>query len=299
MNSLFFYISEAVIGMKRSIVMMLISVITITISLFIFGVFLLISLNLNNIANSINSNLEIKVFLKETVTKTERSKFKQAILKLDHVKKVNYTSKNIAWKKFVKEYPHLNLDNLFENSPLPNSFTIGLDNNQYILNVVSNLKTFKSWVEKVSYGGIIAERMQKFSYYIKILGLILVIILTIATLFIVVNTIRLTIINRQNEINIMQLVGATNNFIKGPFIIEGILIGILGSLGAVIFLKIAYTFLIIKCNKILPYIPIVQNKLEINIILVSVILLGIILGILGALLSLSKALKRYSFNKVK
>jgi len=271
--------------------MMFIAIMTISISLIIFGLFLLISLNMNNFASFVASKLEVRIFLDDTATKREKLQFEEELLTYDNVKDVVYVDKNRALEELKKQYSHINIDQYIDENPLPDTFRVFLVDNSTIASTAKKLRTKKPFISDVVFGGEVAERMESFSKFIKAAGITLNGLLILATLFIIVNTIRLTVINRSDEIAIMKLVGATNQFIQGPFIIEGVIIGLFGSLISVGFLVFSYKFLAVKLQSSLPFLPLIFDQLVLNRIYLIVIVTGIILGIVGAYLSISKVLK--------
>jgi cell division transport system permease protein len=119
----------------------------------------------------------------------------------------------------------------------------------------------------------------------------LVLLLSLATLLIVVNTIRLTVLARETDIYIMKLVGATNNFVKWPFIIEGVVIGLIGGLISFIVLKFSYQEVTIRISQALPFLPIVSDSALLWLIYLTMILGGMALGMIGGYISISRALK--------
>ncbi|MGE4169229.1 MAG: permease-like cell division protein FtsX [Candidatus Margulisiibacteriota bacterium] len=286
-----FFISEAMIGMRRSGLMSAISIATITVSLVMFGVFLLLMLNIHNLADFISSKLEVRVYLKDSVTQEQAEAFQAKLQKVDKISQVVYIDKDTAWAKFKQNYKNMDLSDFVENNPLPNSFQIFLYDNNNLPEIASYLGQFKDLVDDVGYMGAMAERIELFSRYTKIVGFVLVGLLTFATLLIVVNTIRLTVLARENEIVIMQLVGATKAFIRWPFIIEGLLMGVAGSVIAVVFLKFSYLFFAAKFQESLPYFPLVFDAFKLNMLYLCVALVGTTLGVLGAYISISKTLK--------
>ncbi|MBT7087609.1 ABC transporter permease, partial [bacterium] len=221
LSDLEFFVSEALVGMKRSGLMTFISIATITVSLIIFGFFLLLSSNFNNLANFISSKLEIRVYLKDTLTKREIINFENELRKIKEVKKIVFVDKEQAWQNFQQNFKNINLNDLIESTPLPNSFSILLEHNENIVDIAQHIRGYTDYVEDVNYGGAIAKNISVFANFVKLGGLGVVLLLSLATLLIIVNTIRLTLIARQDEITIMRLVGATKAFIKIPFIIEG------------------------------------------------------------------------------
>jgi cell division transport system permease protein len=271
--------------------MMALSVATISVSLIVFGIFLILSVNINHLANFMTSKLEIRIYLKEAVTKPERLDFQEKLRKLHHVKKVLFVDKDDAWVQFKESFPNLELDNRLKTNPLPDALKILFEKDIDFYQVSTYLKRFDHLVEEVSYGEVIAERIKLFSKFAKLGGIILVALLTVATLLIVTNTIRLTVIARQIEIEIMQLVGATNQFIRWPFIIEGILIGIMGAVIAVAFLKPFYAYVGNQFQEKMTFFPLVFEGDILGLIYISIAALGIFLGVLGAFISVSRSLK--------
>ena len=121
-----FFIREAFIGMKRSSLMSIISMCTISISLIIFGFFLIMSVNMNHLASFISSKLEIRVFLHPSATKLDIQTLQSNIQKNENIKSIYFEPKETAWTTFKKNYPNLSLDNLITKNPLPDSLRIQL-----------------------------------------------------------------------------------------------------------------------------------------------------------------------------
>ncbi|MCP4049927.1 MAG: ABC transporter permease [bacterium] len=287
----FFFISEAFTSLKRSGIMIIISIATIAVSLIVFGVFLLLTANLNNIAEFVTSKLEIRVYLNNSMTVSEIQNFKTEIAEMPSVKSVEFISKDIAWDVFKKSFQKLELNDLVGINPLPDSFKVSMYNGREVKKVAKYLEDkFSGYVDDVGYTGHIAERIEMLAACAKYGGLGLVVFLTLATLFIIVNTIRLTVLARNDEIEIMLLVGATKYFIRGPFIIEGFIMGVTGGGAAVSFLYFFYLLFATKIQETIPFFPLVFDKDKLNSIYAVVLLLGAVLGTLGAYISVSKSL---------
>jgi cell division transport system permease protein len=263
---------------------------TIAISLFVLGVFLLIFFNLHNLLSTLNTKLDIVAYLKAGTSLQQIDGLQSQLPAITGVKKIEFVSKEAAWETFKEDHATLRLDDYVEGNPLPDSFKIEVKDLSYI-HLVANKLSALEVVEDVRYGGDIAERVAHVTRIISSAGSILVIMLGLSTLMIVVNTIRLTVIARENEINIMQLVGATRSFIKRPFILEGIYIGLMGALLALTGLKIGYDLTMINIQKYLPFVPVNLNVKEVNIIFGTVVITGILLGWIGGFVSVSKSLK--------
>lgn len=284
-----FFLTEAFISIRRSGLMAAISTATIGVSLVVFGLFLLISANISNLSTFFSEKLEIRVFLQDNIGPGEITAMKHRLEAMPDVKSVVFVSKDKAWRDFRKGFQSLSLSDLIEN-PLPHSFKITLRDNTKIMKIAQYVRGFEN-VEDVGYMGTIAERITKFAAYTRIAGFILVSLLTIATLLIVVNTIRLTVIARQDEITIMHLVGATVPFIRWPFIIEGALMGLVGSCIAVAILSPLYGMFAVRVQEKMPYVPVLQDSVTLNVIYLTLILVGTSLGIFGSYLSVSRTIK--------
>ncbi len=287
-----FFFSEALISIRRSGLMIAISIATISVSLVIFGIFLLISANISNLSNFFSAKLEVRVYLKDQVAQTDIPQLKAQFESMPHVRKVEFIDRDVAWDDFKKNFPTIKLNSILSNNPLPHAFRLTVSETEQIPSLVTSIRTLKT-VDHVSEMGEYANRIATFSKYTRIAGIILVSLLTMATLLIIVNTIRLTVIARQDEISIMQLVGATVSFIRWPFIIEGLIIGIIGAVIAITFLSFGYSLLVVKFQQSVPFVPMLFDQMALNLIYLTVFALGTILGIFGAYLSVSKTVQHY------
>jgi cell division transport system permease protein len=287
-----FFLTEAFISIRRSGLMAAISTATIGVSLIVFGIFLLISANISNISDFFSDKLEIRIFLKESISAGQISSMKHRLEAMPEFKSVTFVSKDKAWRDFRKGFQSLDLTDLVEN-PLPHSFKLTLKDNEQIVKTAKYVRGFEN-VEDVGYMGTIAERITKFAAYTRLAGFILVSLLTLATLLIVVNTIRLTVIARQDEITIMHLVGATVPFIRWPFIIEGALMGLAGSCASVAILSPLYGMFVVRIQEKMPYIPILQEDFRLTLIYLTLIIVGTSLGIFGSYISVSRTIKNPS-----
>jgi len=290
MHHLLFFISEAFIGMKRSALMTVLTILTISISLIILGIFVMINVNVRHVTSFLSTKLEIRIFLKDNLSRADIVSFQNQLTQMEGVTAVSFVNKNVAWQQFSKSYEKLNLSKRIEN-PLPHSFKLSIDPNYSIYDMTHFLSQQTQYVSDVKNGGVLAERVNTFIKWMRLSGVTFILFLTIATLFIIINTIRLTIVNRQEEISIMSLVGATHLFIKGPFLIEGVVMGVLGSLGAIVFLNNVYYFWGLKLNEALPFIPFMTDAAVLSQVYWSIGLIGTFLGVMGAYISVTKSLK--------
>ena len=230
---LFYYIGEAFRGLRDNSVVNVLAVGTISMAMLILGFFLLVFLNLQGTVNTMSDRLEMSVYLRDGLTEPERAFLLTSLRSELGVKKVTYLSRAQALEIFKKELKGQEalLEGLGEN-PLPDSYEVGIDR-QYgdADRLEAMAKKFSSFpgVEDVSYGKQGAAALAGLFTLTLYGGIAVSVLLGITVVFIVSNSVRLALYSRGQEIELMQWIGATKGFIQGPFLIEGMLIGMLGT----------------------------------------------------------------------
>ncbi|MBU2590992.1 MAG: ABC transporter permease [Nitrospinae bacterium] len=291
-----FSVVEAMDGVKSNRGTTLLTIGTITVSIYFMGFFFVSLTNLNNIFNSLKQRSSLVVYLKDNRPEREIKDLESWIAENKDVATMNYISKDDALADFKKEFKwdESVLEGIGHN-PLPASFVItlkgGAKNLEAIDGIAADLIKFKG-VEDVEYG---REWVEQLRSLIAIARLIIVgvgILLALGLLFIVSNTISLSIYSRLDEIKVMKLVGATKRFIRGPFVVEGIIEGIIGSIAAMIFLYGSYLILIFK----IPESTIILLGLqEISFLsratIFWLIASGGLIGLIGAEIAISKVIR--------
>lgn len=291
LRNLEFFVVEALTSFRRSGLMSMITVGIVTVSLTIFGFFLVIVVNTGSIISEISSKMDVSAYVDGPLEQKEALVIKDKIIAIAGVEDVKYISRDEAWKDFKTKYAtRFSLDEVVDDNPLPHTFNIQVRSTNLVEKVAKRVSKIGA-ISDVRYSGSYLENTKILVDAVQIGGFILVLLLTLATLLIVVNTIRLTVLARETEISIMRLVGATNSFIRGPFIIEGILIGILGGVFAILALKFSYDAIAARVLAALPFLPVVTDQQQLGIIYFMVAFLGTLLGMLGGHISVSKLLK--------
>ena len=222
-------IGEGLVGLWRNISMGIASIVSICSMLLIlggitFGVFVA-----NNIVEDMKTKVDqIDVILEPEVTHERVLKIKEELKKIENVKEVNYVSKEKALEKMKEQWKENSflLDGM--ESALPESYELKVENIENSSTVASNIYNIKD-VEKVVYYKDIVDKLTKMSDVVKYVGITLVGVLLLVSFFIMSITIKLTVIARRKEISIKKYIGATNMSITGPFIVEGMLLGVLGA----------------------------------------------------------------------
>lgn len=290
---LFYYIAEAFRGLRANRVVNLLAVGTIGMAVLIVGFFLLLFVNLRGPINALSERLEMSVYLREGLTDTERGYLFSRIRSEPGVRSVKYISKSEALELFKKDMKGQEalIEGLGEN-PLPASYEIVLDQ-QYVaagrIEAIASRISALPGVEDVSYGRDGARFLAGLFDVIKYGGAAVAVLLGTAVVFIISNSVRLALYSRGQEIELMQWIGATRGFIQGPFLIEGMLLSVLGaSLALGILSGIFYSLpeeaaLFVSGPKGLDFLP-----AEV----VAYIIIGSgMLGLVGALISVGRFLE--------
>ena len=271
--------------------MFLTSIATIAVSLTVFGFFILVSLNLHSISNYMSSKFEILVTVQENLPQQDIKRLRAKLSRMPLVHSATFVDKDKAWAEFKKKYTHLELANLIDVNPLPHSITLQVVELNEVKGLVASLKKETPTIDDIIYSGDLSEKLIVFAKYSQIIGLCLVGFLLLATLLIIINTIRLTVLARIEEVTIMQLVGATNGLIRGPFLFEGMIIGLIGALTANLILYFGYQYITQVFFEFAPYFPIVSDKAIVFTVLLIVGASGPLIGLLGSNISISRSLK--------
>ena len=281
---IFFYsIREAFAGFTKARVSTVITIFTVSFLLFILAIVAVFSLNMNRLVTVLNANNDVQVFLSNTVTDAEIQQLRQEILDMDDVQQVDYISKEEAAAEFEKEFGDDIFAALGEN-PLPASFIIKLEENSEtntnINDFASNLEEMPNIDQVVLHQGAL-EALVKFSSVSKVVTYILFLLVFLGSLFMISNTIRLIIFARQQIIATMKLVGATDVFIRRPFLFEGIFQGFIGGLITMLTLLV----LIRLISWQWPGLLVVPQEFYF-----IVLLSGILFGLVGSLFAIRRFL---------
>jgi len=274
----------------------------ISISLFILGVFLLLAVNVSHWTKEVENQVEINVYLELTATPEQVSELQNEIGSIDEVSKVRFVSKEegmgILREKLGADGGAILEGFEGDGNPLPDAFNIQVTEPREVSAAAQKIEALDQGkaeprIWKVDYGKGTVESLFKVTRIVQNVGLILVIGLAFTAMFLISNTIKLTIVARRREIGIMKLVGATNNFIRWPFFIEGALLGIVGSLIPVIILLYGYWELVEKSRLALgtlmiQLLPMSEIGPRIALLLLGI---GFLIGVWGSTLSVRKFLK--------
>ena len=271
------------------------SVASISAVLMILGMILIIILSINNfVADTTTKFDEIQVFLLDDATDDQLDNIEEEVAKNKGVVSILYESKDQALETFKEEWGEdaYLLDGLEKDNPLPNSYVIKLEGIEFAENVVNSIKGLDG-VEEVKYDKDVINKLVTFADYIRLGGIVLIAILVFVSVFIISNTIKLTVTSRRREINIMKYVGATNNYIRGPFIIEGVLLGLVGAVVSILIVYFGYEYFFGLVNEglySLFSVLLVTPKVIFTDIAIIFSAIGMGIGALGSIVSLKRFL---------
>jgi len=282
---------EALRSIKRNGLMSIVSITTVMVSLLILGILILLVSNVNFMADNLEKKLEISVYLEDNLSDAQLRLLKMDIEKIAGVKSVKFVSKEEGLENFKAQIgDNGEIFSLLEKNPLPDTFEIKTDQPEMIKSISEKIAKLDG-VSEVEYGREVVEKLLKVTNAIQKIGAILIIALVIATVFLISNTIKLTVFARRKEIHIMKLVGATNWFIRWPFIFEGMILGFIGAMLASLILLEGYQLLVKNLYNTIPFIPLVAPSSISTHAMSVLIVLGIGIGIIGSVLSMRKFLK--------
>ncbi len=292
MYKLKMFFLDALRSLKRNKTITLASIVTVSATLFIFGIFLIVAQTVNLGVESIESKVEIKAYLSDDITSTEQDNVKNILTSIEGVKEVIYESKEEAFEKFKERLGENNsiLKGFSESrNPLPNSYVITLDETQAALLVEEALTNVRG-VEDVGNERETVEKIISLAQMIRTIGIVIFVILVLVSLFLISNTIKLTVYSRRREIGIMKFVGATNWFIRLPFIIEGMIMGLIGGILSVVVIYFTYQVIYADVTKSTFYAELVTPNYILANFSWQFGVTGLLIGALGSFIALKRFL---------
>ena len=291
-----YFFRESFSGLKKNLLMTMASMVAVAACISILSFSYCVGSNLQYMLDQMEDSIGISVFLKGELTGEEIEKLKEEIGKIDHVEGVEYISPADALDELKKDWGaeediFIGLDEA--NNPLSHSFQITLDkieNQNGVLTALENV----DGIDNVRHGQTETELLMKANRIFSVASVIVMLMLGIISVMIIMNTIRISVVNRRIEINIMKYVGATDWFIRWPFVIEGIIIGLAGALVPLIIGFPIYAKITSAIFEYLPMITFVQFRLTGDVfgfLFPCGILFGIALGVIGSVTSIRKHLR--------
>jgi cell division transport system permease protein len=262
---------------------------TVLIGMFLLGLLIALGSWVVSWSDHVKEQLQVKVFFVEDVTPKQVNAVGAFLRTDDRIKDYQFVSRAEALERMKTRYPELTAN--LPTNPLPDSYEITPKRAEEVKQLSTTIRAQKfAGVERVKDGQQTSKRILQVARVIEVVFLVAVIVLLAASVLLIANTIRLSIFSRRREIEVMKLVGATNWFVRGPFMVEGLVCGLLGALAAVILLLIGKE---VALPSILGHIDSSDDVKALGFTVTALILLavGLVVGALGSGLTLRRYLK--------
>ncbi|QGU00382.1 Cell-division-associated, ABC-transporter-like signaling protein FtsX [Candidatus Syntrophocurvum alkaliphilum] len=290
LRNLTYFFREALKSLFKNRILSLATVSTVAICILILGVAVLLSVNANKFMGQLESDVEIIAYLENSIsTSTEISRVSSQLERIDGIKEVVFVSKDEGLDYLQERVGRDGFDlvGTLQENPLPDSFHIQAKDPHGVPDLAIKISSMTA-IEKVNYGQGVVERLFSVTNWVRTISTAIIILLAFGAVFLIATTIRLAIYARRKEIYLMKLIGATDWFIRWPFFIEGILLGLFGSLLAIAILATGYGALISNVNTAMLFIPLMTDPSELLAMYAALVGAGVLLGILGTTISINR-----------
>lgn len=287
-----YFVRETFKSIKRNSFMSLASVSTVALSLLVLGIFLVMVLNTNNLAKYLENQVQISVYMSDKADNEKLQATEKTLQGFPGVISVKQVTKEEALERFkdrLGDQVGL-LDAIGEDNPFPASFELQVDSPERIKELSPQIDELDG-VETAKFGQEVVENIFKLTGILRFGGIVLVALLAMATLFIIVNTIRITVFARRREVVIMKYVGATDWFIRWPFLLEGMFLGFMGALIAAFIITEAYHGILNSVHGSLAFFPLLPSWPLLLYLNIALLVIGTVIGAIGSSISLRKFLQ--------
>lgn len=291
-RTFFRHILESLKSLRRNGWMTVSSISAVTITLTLLGVFLVVIMNTVKLAQDMEENVDVSVFVTYGTDDKGKEELEKQLKEIPHVKSVKYSSQDEELDRIKESYG--DVWGLFDqDNPLLDIFVVSATEPRYVKGITEEAEQITKYVHKASYGEDLSDRIFGIAQGVRTWGLIGSAILLLVAMFLISNTIRITILSRQREIQIMRLVGAKNGYIRWPFFLEGGWIGLFGAAVPVALMYFGYPRFFNIINPVLlrsNYSLLAPGTFTIQICILLAII-GMAIGSLGSIISMRRFLK--------
>ncbi|AYW45373.1 permease-like cell division protein FtsX [Tetragenococcus koreensis] len=292
LRNFFQHVLESLKSLRRNGWMTVSSVTAVTITLTLLGAFLVIILNTVKLAQDMENNVEVSVYVNYEADEDEKEELRAELEEIPHVDSIAFSSKDEELERVQNSYGD-SWDLFDQDNPLLDVFIVRADDPQYVEGITEEANGMTEYVQEASYGEDLSDRIFSIAQNVRTWGLIGTIVLIVVAIFLISNTIRMTILTRKQEIQVMRLVGAKNGYIRWPFFLEGGWIGLLGSVIPIILMYSVYNRAYELINPILErsnYSLLSPGSFNWQMSLLLAVI-GIVIGSIGSAFSMRRFLK--------
>ena len=297
-STIWYTLKQGVKNIKRNMMFSIASVLTMSACILLFGVFYSIVNNVNNIAHKVEEEVPITVFFDEGTTDEQIQQIGALIQERPEVAQIQYESADDAWEKMKKEYFGDTdvADGFKDDNPLVNS-----SNYQVYLKDISNQAVIVAYIQtldhvrEVSQSEQAAKTLGSINKLVSGISIVIIVILLLISVFLISNTVSVGITVRKDEIGIMKYIGATDAFVRAPFLLEGMVLGVIGAAIPLVILYFAYnsavTYVLTRFNVLMGVVEFIPVGRIYMTLLPIGLALGIGIGLLGSFWTTRKHLK--------
>ncbi|HOQ10693.1 MAG TPA: permease-like cell division protein FtsX [Syntrophomonadaceae bacterium] len=289
LSNILYFFREAAKSLSRNRLLTFATISTVTICILILGMAVLLSLNAERFMSRLESDVQMIAFLDRSLSDAEIDEVQEEIEKIDGIKSIKFVSRDESLRELQETYgSQYDLKATLGKNPLPHTFEIEAKNPQDVPKIAELVYRIPG-VYKVNYGQGVVERLFQVTHWVRIISLAFIIVLAAGAVFLIATTTRLSVFARRKEIYLMKLIGATDWFIRWPFFIEGIFLGVVGSLLAVALLAAGYGALLQNITS-MAIITLVSDMAVLGKVYLALVGTGAVLGVLGTYISLNRFL---------
>lgn len=287
-----YFFREAGKSLSRNRLLSFATITTVAICILILGFGVLFTMNASSFMNHLESDVQIRAFLEKDLTSEEVSDIGREIEAIPEVESHEFFSRDQALEQMQKEFGRKEYDlraTLGDTNPFPHTYKVKVSNPREVAKVAAKINKMPG-ISKVNYGKGTVERLFKVTRWMRIIGIVFIVLLLVGAVFLIATTIRLAIFARRKEIYLMKLIGSTDWFIRWPFFLEGIFLSTVGALVSIGVLALAYGSLIRKMSSLF-FIHLVTDPVTLSHLYLVLLASGVALGIVGTWISLNRFLK--------
>ncbi|MBB6097253.1 cell division protein FtsX [Deinobacterium chartae] len=285
-----YHLRQTWLAMRGNFTATLATFVTMTLTLLILGSVSLTALNLEQNLRKLESDVEIAAFLSQDADTADIFNRLQSTAQYPEVTQATLISKEQVLEEMTRDYPYIGEAGGLVENPFPDTIRLKLQDPADTVKVARRLERLPG-VESVEYGAGYVNQAVRTIDVVRAFGFGLVLLLVLNTLFNILNTVRVAMYARRDEINVMRLLGATRGFIRAPYVLEGLLLGLLSGAISCALLYPGYLTLGARVQELLPALPMVSDARSVWAILGGLPLLGVLLGVLGSLFASSRYLR--------
>lgn len=292
-----YHIRQSWLALRANLTAGIATLTTMTVTLTMLALVTLVALNLENIVRTIERDVQITAFLENTKTPAEAEALSEAVLmtlqdktKFPVLDSAKFVPKEEAYANLALDFKSLaDATSLVEN-PLSDRLVIKLTSPTNLVSTAANVRAIVG-VKDVEYGSDFAQKVINAISSVRWFGIGLEVLLLLNSLFNILNTIRVAMYARRDEINVMRLIGATRGFIRFPYVLEGLGLGLLASLFTLAIVYPAYMGAVGQLRTLVPFLALIEDNVIVLQVLALITLLGVMLGLLGSLWATNRYLR--------